>query len=285
MLLTIENGELSACIDSFGAELTLLRDRKDGIPLVCPEANEGWEGIAPVLFPNAGAVAPGGRFPLRKHGFARDLAFTPASVSPDSLTLVLLSDEGTRAMYPFDFSLSVTYALRGRTLLVSALTENRSADAMVFSLGFHPGFSCPFVPGERAEDYALVFPKGAKASRMLLEGGLVSGIEPGFLDGSEEIPVREGMFDGGSFSLTDLNFSTVRLESRPSGRALRVDFDGFPNLILWAPRHRQISCLCIEPWHGRPDRTGGEPEPAKKPDAVVLAPGGKKTLGFRVTMI
>ena len=43
--------------------------------------------------------------------------------------------------------------------------------------------------------------------------------------------------------------SLVTLRSRKSGKGLRVDFDDFPNLILWSTTNKS-PFIALEPWSG-----------------------------------
>jgi len=106
-------------------------------------------GGVPVLFPSPGALT-GGRFrsgdaegQLKQHGFARQRPWRVAAQSPAAVTLALESDDETRAQYPWDFALTMDYALRGARLRVTQRVENRSATPMPFALGFHPYFHVP----------------------------------------------------------------------------------------------------------------------------------------------
>ena len=289
MILTIENNFIAASINTTGAELTYLRSKQDKVLYLCPEANKDWEGIAPVLFPNTGAVKDGGnidgkKYPFRKHGFAKNSEFEIVIASKSCLSLRLNANENTKKLFPFEFEITVTFSLNERTLHVSAATVNNGMKPMYYSIGFHPGFSCPFIPGECAEDYSLIFHSKATADRMILLDGLISEIKQRFLDGIYELPIHEGMFNQGSFSLTNLNFHSIRLESRVSHRYVQIDFDEYPNLVLWAPRNKSISTVCIEPWYGRPDRFKGELQLAEKPDTIILEPSARKELSFCIAM-
>lgn len=289
MIYTINSESLSAVINSLGAELTSLTDLSTGIKYICPEANENWENIAPILFPNTGLIKngktniAGQEYSYIKHGFARQSDFELNSQSSDSVTFSLESNEDTKRIYPFEFSLSVTYTLIGRQLTVKTDIRNTGTNEMYFSLGFHPGFTCPIDPEETAEDYAIVFPAKAYASRLNLETGLVASISENFLDGITELPLKEKMFDNGSFSMTHLNFSSVKLVSKKTGRFVQLDFADFPNLVLWAPRYRPISVICMEPWFGQPDRLSGERDISQKPFTIELPSGESRTLSFSVT--
>lgn len=288
MKVTIENEYMRAVINSFGSELTELTGKRDGIKYICPEANSDWEGIAPILFPNAGLIKDepvlfGCRWPYRKHGFARDMEFAVSSVSATSLEMELVSNKETKALFPFDFRLSITFTLEENRLDIETNIENPGNTPMPYSIGFHPGFSCPLVPGESAEEYKLVFPHPADASRLILESGYVASKNDGFLDGETELAVREGMFDGGSYTLSGLNFNSVTLISSRSGASIGLSFPDYPNLVIWGPRSRPMSTICIEPWYAQPDRIEGEPDIYEKPFTLVNDPGGNRKLVFSIT--
>ncbi|MDY6780973.1 MAG: aldose epimerase [Cyanobacteriota bacterium] len=106
-------------------------------------------GGIPILFPICGNLPDntythqGKQYTLKQHGFARDLPWEVAERITEGcagLTLVLDSTEKTRAVYPFDFQLEMTYQLKGNTLTLHQTCTNRSGSAMPFSLGLHPYF-------------------------------------------------------------------------------------------------------------------------------------------------
>ena len=289
MIHTLRNEYLSVEINSFGAELTRLIDMEDGIEYVCPEANCHWENIAPILFPNTGLVKDGlvtidGRqYPYLKHGFARESEFDVSLKKDDSITFRLADSKDTQKIFPFKFVLSITYLLEGRKVTVQTEIENADSKVMYCSLGFHPGFTCPIEPKEKAEDYIIEFPNKAYASRLNLVDGLVDSKTTHFWDGVFELPVKEHMFDNGSFSMTDINVKCVKLVSKKTGRYIQLDYEDYPNLILWAPRYKPISVICMEPWYGQPDRSEGEKDVSQKPHTMKIKSGETKTLCFSIT--
>jgi galactose mutarotase-like enzyme len=107
-------------------------------------------GGIPILFPICGNLPDnqllyqGKAYALKQHGFARDLPWqvTEQSVQGGAhLTLVLNSNEETRAQYPFDFQLAFTYRLQGHTLTLQQRITNCSDQPMPFSIGLHPYFA------------------------------------------------------------------------------------------------------------------------------------------------
>jgi|HubBroStandDraft_5_1064220.scaffolds.fasta_scaffold79974_2 galactose mutarotase-like enzyme len=106
-------------------------------------------GGIPLLFPSPGRLT-GDRFEragrsgsMKQHGFARDVVWNVDSLSTSAAaqsTLVIESTDATRAMYPWDFRLAVTFALRGPCLRLDVTVDNTGAEAMPFAFGIHPYF-------------------------------------------------------------------------------------------------------------------------------------------------
>lgn len=109
-------------------------------------------GGNPVLFPQPGKlegdvfVRGEVRGAMKQHGFARTLPWTVVSTSTDgaaSATLRLVSNDETRAMYPWDFALEHTFRLAGGTLRITQRVTNESDTPMPYGAGFHPYFAIP----------------------------------------------------------------------------------------------------------------------------------------------
>ena len=106
-------------------------------------------GGIPVLFPSPGPLANdrfergGGAGSMKQHGFARQARWSVAARNETEVTLELVSNDETRAQFPWDFTLRLRYALGGTTLTVATSIENRSATDLPFALGFHPYFHVP----------------------------------------------------------------------------------------------------------------------------------------------
>lgn len=287
MIYTIQNEYLTAEIDSLGAELKRLVSG-DGIEYLCPEARRNWDGSAPVLFPNTGWIKDGfalvgeKSYPYQQHGFAKQSEFVAVEQSESSITLELCWNEATLKKYPFRFVLRITYRLDGDRLEVENTVRNQGTGIMYYSIGFHPGFACPLIEGERAEDYRFRFEQPMTADRLTLRDALVAETIPAYWDHLTELPVREGMFDGGSFTMINPTCRTVRLESRVSGRFVEVSWGDYPNLVLWAPKNRSITNICIEPWFGIPDVEDTDHQVENKAYTICLTPKEEKKLRFTI---
>ena len=121
----------------------------DATTLADPTKNV--RGGNPVLFPSPGKLegdtwtygAHEGH--LEQHGFARKLPWRVAATSDSkdlaTASLTLESTDATRAVWPWEFAVTLTYSLAGSTLRIMQWIQNRSLDeAMPFGIGFHPYF-------------------------------------------------------------------------------------------------------------------------------------------------
>jgi len=113
------------------------------------DPNLSVRGGIPILFPICGNLPENTytynqqKYQLKQHGFARDLPWQVTDqITKDKvcLTLMLNSNDQTRAVYPFDFQLTFTYQLKGNTLEIQQRYQNHSAEVMPFATGLHPYF-------------------------------------------------------------------------------------------------------------------------------------------------
>jgi galactose mutarotase-like enzyme len=109
-------------------------------------------GGLPILFPICGNLPDNTyaigdqQYSLKQHGFGRELPWTVSDQSTTtaaSLTVTLASNDATRAVYPFDFSVSFTYRISGNELVIDQTYTNKSTVPMPFSTGLHPYFLAP----------------------------------------------------------------------------------------------------------------------------------------------
>jgi galactose mutarotase-like enzyme len=106
-------------------------------------------GGIPILFPSPGRL-DGDRFeragfqgPMKQHGFARDLPWEVTDTQERSsaqATLTLVANEVTRAAFPWDFRLEVTYTLAAALLRLDVRVKNTGTRPMPFGFGIHPYF-------------------------------------------------------------------------------------------------------------------------------------------------
>ena len=270
----LEQGDAVAEVALHGGELRSWR--VGGVPLIWTPDPIAWADTAPLLFPvvgwtRDGRVSVDGRsYPLGLHGFARFMPFAVARRDAGRLTLVLEPTEGTRALYPFDFSLSVTYRLSGTSLDVDLLVRNTGADTMPYACGLHPGFRWPFAGGE-PDDYAITFAEAEDPS--------VPVISPeGLFTAARRLVPLEGRrlsLSAAVLAREAICFLQARSRSlrfaREGGASITATLENFPHLALWSrPPGRFLS---IEAWTGHGDLIDSDGDLRRKPSMISLAPG------------
>jgi galactose mutarotase-like enzyme len=279
--VTIDNGTLGATVAARGAELQRLHTANgedllwDGDPLV-------WAGRSPLLFPVVGSVrhdritVRGRHYPLLRHGFARTSTFDLVEVRTASCTWRLRANDETRARYPFDFRLDVTYALDGARLAIRAAVVNEGDGPMPASFGFHPAFRWPLMPGVARADHAVRFERPEPAPIRRLAGGLLDGPEPSPVVG-DRLALADALFERDA-----LIFDRLQSRRLTYGR-LQLDFPSLPHLGIWSKPGAGF--VCLEPWQGFADPVDFDGELAQKPGIVAIAPQSERIFELAVTVL
>lgn len=273
-------GGLSAEINTLGAELWALRDG-EGRDLLWNGEVAFWTGRAPILFPIVGAVAGdryrvGGKsFTLPRHGFARRRRFSVLEAHDSRVTLRLASDDATRAVYPFDFMLDLTFALTGARLDATADLTNAGDGPLPASFGYHPAFLWPLPYGTARADHAIQFDAAETACLVRPdENGLLDpAAQPSPVDG-RTLRLDDSLFADGALVFTELAGRGATYGAS-TGPRLRIDYPDSPHLGIWSLPSAPF--VCIEPWQGYADPAGFDGEIWDKPGIVRLAPGARRS--------
>ncbi len=293
MEIELRKGALRAGAVTHGGELVSFRD-EEGTEYIWSGDPAYWSGRDPILFPIVGALKDGtvqtdrGPCHMARHGFARRMEFAPAEQGEDFVTFQLRDTPETLEQYPYPFRLRVTHRLTDRGFATAYEVTNTGDGPMPFCIGGHTAYRCPLYPGERFEDYSLVFDEREDAPSVAVRaGGLLGGtLEELYLMGTNKIALRHEIFDRADTLIFDgLRSNGVRLVNERTGRGVRVEFGQFPMLGIWTMPEKNAPYICIEPWQGCAaceDETGRFED---KPHAVVLAPGQSKTLAFTAEVL
>ncbi len=256
--ITIKNDLLNVSVKLVGAELNSIK--KDEVHYLW-QRSTGWNGLSPVLFPVIGTFPDNQykykdqTYTMKNHGFANIMMFEPKIIKDDFVLLMLSSNDESRSIYPFDFEFSVSYRLVGNELQVGFQVDNTGNETMWFSVGGHPGFNCPLLPGEAFEDYYLEFGGGTGA--YALKEHLFRPGDASRLDDGDIINVSSKVFNGSALIFKNLDVNSIALKSRKNNRSVTLNFDGFPYLGLWSPSNAK-TFVCIEPWQGTLSSVSGD---------------------------
>lgn len=180
MEFTIRNEQVEATISSKAAEVISFKSLKDNKELVWCRNPEHWYNCNPILFPIVGPVVDnkytldGVEYTLTQHGFLRRSEFNFEVVKKDSVTLSFTANDDSKALYPFDFKISVTYSLEGSKINLAYCVENLDKRDLPFMIGFHPAFNAVSFNDPDYEKYYIQFEQpeminGVETDRMYLK--------------------------------------------------------------------------------------------------------------------
>ncbi|HVD97555.1 MAG TPA: aldose 1-epimerase family protein [Cytophagaceae bacterium] len=257
-MLNLINDQLTVTVKELGAELASILDSKTLTEYLWNGEASIWGRHAPILFPIVGKVkdntyqSGGKTYCLPQHGFARDMDFEVVKESKNKIVLCLVDNEKTLEKYPYKFGLEVTYELEGRKLTVTYKVTNQQDSKIYFSIGAHPGFTCPVHEGEKYEDYYLEFSKPETLGISLLKDGLVSPEETPFLKNETKIPLSYELFKNDALVFKKYQSDYISLKHKDKGEVFKFYFAGYPFLGIWS---KPGPFVCIEPWYGVADFT------------------------------
>lgn len=163
MLYTLENENIKIVASTHGAELNSITSKKDGTEYLWNGNKNYWGYHAPVLFPIVGKVkdgiyrVDGKEYNLPQHGLARVREFELVEKTDNKLVFELSYSEDTLKIYPYKFSLKITYSLGQDGVTTAYTVENKDDKTIYFSIGAHPAFMCPIKGGEIINDYYFEF--------------------------------------------------------------------------------------------------------------------------------
>jgi galactose mutarotase-like enzyme len=272
----LHRNSVEALIADTGAELQGLR--LGGLELLW-NAGPLWPRHAPLLFPIVGALKGdvlhhrGMTFPMPRHGFARNRVFTWSQRTETGCTLELRDDATTRSVYPFPFRLTVSYQLEATGLRMDITLLNPGATPLPASLGLHPAFRWPLRPGTPKASHQLVFEadEPGPLRRLDAQGLLASELHPTPIQG-RRLALQEGLFAEDALIFLEPKSRGLRFEAE-SGPSLKLRWEGFPYLGIWAKADLGEAFLCIEPWEGYASPADWDGEFTDKPGGFLLAPG------------
>lgn len=286
-MITLANADLRITIASAGAELRSIRTRADDAEWLWQGDPAWWTGRSPLLFPVVGqspqghVTIDGTAYPMGSHGFARHSQFQVTAVSDVAATQLLRQDEATRASYPFDFRLQITYLLDGDALICTACVTNQDTRPMPFQFGFHPAFVWP-LPHQADQPHHVTLENGAApAMRRPDANGLIAPTQLPSPFAAGNLLVKAADFDSGAMVFAEGAGQGVGYGA--GAAQVRMATRNLPNFALW--QKPGAAFLCLEPWHGTAPLAGQGPAMADRPDALILAPSESAEFGMDLRIL
>ncbi|MEM9135759.1 MAG: aldose 1-epimerase family protein [Cyanobacteria bacterium P01_F01_bin.42] len=288
MHFTLQNSDLLAMVASGGAELVSLKGRRSNLEYIWQATPKVWGRHAPILFPIVGRLQDdtlrfgAQTYSMRQHGFARDSEFSCVEQAPERISLRLTANETTRSRYPFEFALTVSYELLAQQLKVSYSVENCQDSPIYFSIGAHPGFTCPLLPGSQFDDYGLRWDENEILDRFYLGGGLQDGRTAPLMQQSNHLPLTHELFRDDALIVKSPKSQRISLVHRQKGAVLSLHFPNYPYLGIWTKPDPAAEFICIEPWHGIADSEAVQTDFSQKEGIIALPAGETFRCDYRI---
>ncbi len=271
-MVTIKSKDSVASFSLEGAELKSLKIK--GKEYIFQGDERFWTKSAPLLFPicsnlkDGEYILDGKTYQLGQHGYARFTYFEVESQSENSVTFIHSSNDQTRAQYPFEYDLRVSYTLTDKKLEVKYDVFNKDDKTMYFSIGSHEGYL--FEDG--VCDLDIVFPEKKTLYASVLEGRILSdnGKEL-IVDNSDTLSLNYSYFSVDAIIFENVDFDTILIRNRKTGQEIKVDFPEFPNLLIWSKPDAPY--VCAELWCGITDRASTDKNLKTKVAIEKLVPG------------
>lgn len=248
MLHHLENDILKIAIDTHGAELSSIVNKKENKEILWQGDPEYWGRKSPVLFPvvgkykNCKTTYENKEYSLGQHGFARDMEFTLVEQSDSKISFELLSNEKTLAKYPFTFRLICSFELKDNKIIVGWQVKNTDDKKIYFSIGAHPAFYC-----EKSKTVLSMNGENLKYS-LVNSDGLYT---PQKYNVEREFVLHDNIFDKDALIIENSNVTEVSLIDN-NKKYLTMKFEA-PLFGIWSPTKKNAPFVCIEPWYGRCD--------------------------------
>ena len=248
MIYFLENEFLKISVDTHGAELSSIYNKKTDKNMLWHGDSAFWGRKSPVLFPvvgkykNGKTTYNGKEYALGQHGFARDSEFTLIEKSDNKLSFELTSSEKTLEVYPFNFRLICSFELIDNRIIVGWDVKNTDDKTIYFSIGAHPAFYC-----KKSETILSMNDENLKYS-LVNSDGLYT---PAKYDVENSFVLHDNIFDKDALIIENSNVTEVSLIDNGK-KYLTMKFDA-PLFGIWSPTKKNAPFVCIEPWYGRCD--------------------------------
>lgn len=291
MEITLKRGGNTAAVTTKGGELTSFRDGA-GTEFIWTGDPAYWSGQNPVLFPTVGNLKDGRveikgkQYEMGRHGFARRSEFTVAEQGEDFAVLELRENEQTLRQYPYPFLLRVTHSVLENGFCTSFSVKNTGSEVMPFCIGAHTGINCPLYPGEKFEDYELVFDQveDACAIPITADGLIAGGPRRKLLDHTDTLPLTYRLIEEcATIIFQGLRSTGVTLRHKTTGHGVHME-SGWPIIAFWTPRDG-APFLCLEPWCGCAALEDESGRFEDKPCCTRLEPGENAGFAYTVTVV
>lgn len=258
MNITLKSCSAIATISTHGAELTSFKDIFGKEYIWCGDPKY-WNRHSPVLFPivgnleNGKVMIDGKDYSIPKHGFARDLEFKLLYRTDAKAIFCLTSNNETLKMYPYKFTLQITYELLTTNLEITYDVVNIDNKPIKYCLGTHPAFNCPLNENEKFEDYVIEFNQneiGLCPKYDYEKNHININDRVKILDNKKSFNLDYSLFSIDALIFDNIKSDKVMLYNKISGRGVELEYKNFDYIAIWTNLNNKAPFVCLEPWVG-----------------------------------
>ena len=278
-MVELRNEQISIIVSEKGAELQSIKST-NGKEYLWQADPKYWNRHSPILFPIVCSVnnetyrVDGKEYHLPRHGFARDMEFKLIGKSERKVTFALESNQDTKKVYPYDFTLSVSYTLEDNKIGVIWHVLNTDKQEIHFQIGGHPAFNIPDMKAGNNQFGCIRLDNKEPMDALHSYG-----------DGShemDEVPFIEAENGIMEFSNNTWRNDSIKIHKSQLHRAELLNKAGeaevtvefrTPVIAFWSPYGKEAPFVCIEPWYGIGDPRSFKGEFKDKPLMNHLLPG------------
>jgi galactose mutarotase-like enzyme len=287
-LFQLKNNSLTVSINSFGAELSSVI--KNNIEYIWQANPDVWARHAPVLFPIVGKLKEGNYsyqnnyYSLSQHGFARDIEFICIEQTESKLVFELTASENLLKLFPFHFSLQITYSIDNDVLKTEYSVFNPDNTNLHFSIGAHPAFNCCLNLEDTFEDMELIFPSKNELIINTLNDGLIKPQTKQVQLTNNRLAITKELFDNDALVMMNNQIDDVYLLSKKSQLGVKMTCKHWPYFGIWTKKHTN-QFICLEPWYGIADIESSNGDFEKKEGIITVLPKNYFKCEFDITFV
>jgi len=159
--------------------------------------------------------------------------------------------------------------------------RNNSETSLPFSVGGHPAFNWPLIPGIDKESHYILFEENETVPLLQLEEGLVSTKRLPTPIINKKIALKDELFKNDALIFDSLNSNKITYIAGEQCR-LEMQFDDFPQLGIWTKQGADF--ICLEPWIGYASPQSYEGEFRKKPGIRTLPGYAETAVSFDILL-
>ena len=278
-MVELRNEQISIIVSEKGAELQSIKST-NGKEYLWQADPKYWNRHSPILFPIVCSVnnetyrVDGKEYHLPRHGFARDMEFKLIGKSERKVTFALESNQDTKKVYPYDFTLSVSYTLEDNKIGVIWHVLNTDKQEIHFQIGGHPAFNIPDMKaGNNQFGYIRLDNKEPMDALHSYGDGSHEMDEVPFIEAENGImEFSNNTWRNDSIKIHKSQLHRAELLNKAGEAEVTVEFRT-PVIAFWSPYGKEAPFVCIEPWYGIGDPRSFKGEFKDKPLMNHLLPG------------